>query len=245
MVEPTPVIPTPPPIVPSPSLFATAAIMPDPFAMARRELLDALSDEFLHNYARGRTLLAVDGIDGAGKTTFADALATRMGRSGHSVFRASIDDFHRPHDDRDTRAAERAEGFYRDSFDYDLFRRVLVEPFRMGGSTGFVTAAFDLERNTQIEMDWKTGPRDATLIVDGIFLNRPELRGLWSYSVWLDVDRSTVDARLPARDDAAVRERYECGQALYTAEAAPRTRATAIIDNSDGERPRRIFADSC
>ena len=245
MVEPTPVIPTPPPIVPSSSLFGTAAIMPDPFAMARRELLDALSDEFLHNYARGRTLLAVDGIDGAGKTTFADALATRMGRSGHSVFRASIDDFHRPHDDRDTRGAERAEGFYRDSFDYDLFRRVLVEPFRMGGSTGFVTAAFDSERNTQIEMDWKTGPRDATLIVDGIFLNRPELRGLWSYSVWLDVDRAAADAQVLARDGAAGRERREGSQALYIAEAVPRTRATAIVDNSDVETPRRIFADSC
>jgi uridine kinase len=219
--------------------------MPDPFAMARRELLDALSDEFLHNYARGRTLLAIDGIDGAGTSTFADALAARMGRNGHSVFRASIDNFHRPRDDRYARGDDSPESFYRDSFDYDLFRRVLIEPFRMGGSTGFVMAAFDHERNTQIEMDWKTGPRDATLIVDGIFLNRPELRALWNYSVWLDVDRATVDERLRARDGAAGNPRNEGGQALYLAEASPRTRATAIVDNSDLEHPRRIFADSC
>lgn len=211
--------------------------MPDPFAMARRELLDAQSEEFLHNYARGRTLLAVDGIDGAGTSTFADALAARMGRNGHSVFRASIDDFHRPREDRYARGADSAEGFYRNSFDYDLFRRVLIEPFRMGGSTGFVTAAFDHERNTQIEMDWKTGPRDATLIVDGIFLNRPELRALWNYSVWLEVDRATADEAVPARSEDA--------RALYLGEASPRTRATAIVDNSDVERPRRIFADSC
>lgn len=245
MAEPTPVIPTPPPVLPSPELFGRAAIIPDPFAMARRELLDAVGAEFLHNYSRGRTLFAVDGIDGAGTTVFADALATRLGRSGHSVFRASIDNFRRPREDRQARGADSAEGFYRNSFDYDLFRRVLVEPFRMGGSTGFVTAAFDHERNTQIEMDWKTGPKDATLIVDGLFLNRPELRGLWNYSVWLDVDRATAGERLLARDGDTATPRFEGSQALYLAEASPRTRATAIIDNSEAERPRRIFADSC
>ena len=203
--------------------------MADPFVRVRRDLLDSLSDEFMHNYGKGRTLLAIDDIDGAGTTTFADALATRMGRSGHSVFRASIENFHRPREAWDLGGKGSAEGFYRDSFDYDLFRRVLVEPFRMGGSTGFVPAAFDMERNTPVEMEWETGPKDATLIVDGAFLNRPELRDLWNFSVWLEADRGPADE----------------GQALYLVEASPRLRATAIVDNSNPELPRRVFADSC
>ncbi|HPG74591.1 MAG TPA: uridine kinase [Rhodoglobus sp.] len=215
------------------------------FTPLKRDVLDSLADEFLHNYGKGRTFLAVDGVDGAGKTHFADALAERLGRNGHAVFRASIDGFHRPRAERYVKGPDSAEGFYADSFDYDLFRRVLVEPFRLGGSAGFVTAAWDVARDTAVEMAWQTGPQDATLIVDGIFLNRPQLRGLWNYSIWLEVPREIADARLTTRDGAPAAQRYLGGQALYFAEADPRARATAIVDNSDFDHPRRVFADSC
>jgi uridine kinase len=212
----------------------------------KRDVLDSLADEFLHNYGRGRTLLAVDGIDGAGKRPFADALAERLGRGGHAVFRASVDAFHKPRAERYIRGVDSAEGYYYDSFDYELFRRVLIEPFKLGGSTGFVTAAFDAARDAQIEMDWKTGPQDATLIVDGPFLNRPELRGIWNWSIWLDADDEAAQLRLFELDGAAGRSpRYPGGQKLYEAEAHPRERASAIIDDTDPETPRRVFADSC
>ena len=188
----------------------------------KRDVLDSLADEFLHNYGKGRTIIAVEG-----DAAFADDFAERLGRGGHAVFRASIGDFQRPRADREVRGADTPEGYYRDAFDYSQFRRVLVEPFRMGGSTGFVTAAFDVERDQPIEMDWKTGPQDATLVVDGAFLLRPELRGIWNWSVWLDVPRAA---------DAA--------QKLYLADN-PSSRASANVDNGDPERPRRVFADSC
>ena len=195
----------------------------------KRDTLDSLADEFLHNYATGRTLRAVDGLDGAGTKPFADALAERLGRGGHAVFRASIDRFHRPAAERETRGADSGEGYYRDSFDYDLFRRVLVEPFRMAGSTGFVTAAFDVERDQPLEMQWQTGPADATLIVDGAFLHRPELRGLWNWSIWLETSPTAATS----------------AEMIYVTQAKPRTRASAIVDNTEVEHPRRVFADSC
>ncbi|CAN5183342.1 hypothetical protein BH11ACT4_BH11ACT4_22560 [soil metagenome] len=212
----------------------------------KRDVLDALADDFLHNYGKGRTLIAVDGIDGAGKTIFADAFAERLGRGGHAVFRASMDSFHRPRALRYARGRDSAEGYYLDSFDYPLLRRVLIEPFKLGGSAGFVTAAFDLARDVPLETDWKTGPQDATLVVDGVFLNRPELRGLWNFTVWLDVPREVADERLLARDGASsLAPRYSRGQELYLAEADPRAAASAIIDNADADHPRRVFADSC
>ena len=213
--------------------------------LERRELLDALSDEFLANYARGRTMIAIDGLDGAGKTRFADDFAQRLGRNGHAVFRASIDGFHRPRAERHARGVDSPIGYYEDSFDYDLFRRVLIEPFRMAGSAGFVTAAFDVARDTPVEMEWTTGPQDATLVVDGVFLNRPELRGLWNWSVWLEVPVEVADARLIARDGRGLTARYLGGQELYLAQARPRAAASAIVDNTDANRPFRQFADSC
>ncbi|MET1044926.1 MAG: uridine kinase [Microbacteriaceae bacterium] len=218
------------------------------WALAKRDTLDGLAAEILHNYGKGRAIVAIDGIEGAGTTPFADDLAAAFKRAGHPAFRASISDFQRPRADRYLRGQDSAEGYYRDTFDYSVFRRVLIEPFRMGGSTGFVTSAFDTARDTQVEPKWLSGPADAILIVDGIFLNRPELRGLWNYSVWLEVPQDVAEQRLldAATDgSSAIGDRERGGMQLYRADAKPTERAMALIDNSDPEHPQRIFADSC
>ncbi|HXR45584.1 MAG TPA: hypothetical protein VN759_12280, partial [Pseudolysinimonas sp.] len=85
---------------------------------ARRDLLAGLAAEILANYARGWRMIAVDGPSGAGKTTFADDLAVALRADGATVFRASVDDFHRPRAERYQRGRFSAEGYYRDAFDY-------------------------------------------------------------------------------------------------------------------------------
>jgi uridine kinase len=218
---------------------------------SKSELLAALSDEILHNYGKGRAIVAVDGLDGAGKTRFADALAAQLGVGHRAVFRASIDDFHQSRARRYARGRDSAEGFYRDSFDYPTFKRMLTEPFRTGWIGSFNLRAFDLKRDIPFEPKWSSGPEDALLVVDGIFLNRPELRGIWNYSIWLEVDPETASARVKARDaeefehDIANPERYTGGQELYLSEARPIEAGSAIIDNNDYEHPKRVFADSC
>lgn len=220
-------------------------------AAPRRELLEALVTEYSHHYAHGRTVLAIDGPDGAGKTTFADDLATAFERAGHAVFRASIDDFHRPRELRYRAGRLSPEGYYRDAFDYSLFRRALLEPFRMGGSAGFQLRGFDLRRDVPVESAWVTGPADAVLLVDGVFLNRPELRGAWNWSLWLDAPADTRLARMVERDgvdadpEAESNRRYSEAQRLYVRDAHPNTSADAIVDNTDPENPKRRFADFC
>lgn len=212
----------------------------------KKDVLDALASEIVTLYGSGRVVVAIDGIDGAGATHFADDLAMVLVATGRSVFRASLDDFHRSRAERHARGADSPEGYYRDSFDYSTFRRVLLEPFRLGGSTAFVTAAFDHRRDAAIPAKWRTGPQDAILIVDGVFLLRSELAGLWNFTVWIDVPREIAEQRMIDRDgpieDA---QRYRGGQELYLAEANPRAAASVIIDNRDFEHPRRVHADSC
>jgi uridine kinase len=212
----------------------------------KTDVLVSLADEILHNYSEGRVIIAVDGLDGAGKTHFADDLAQQLRTGNRAVFRASIDDFHRPRADRYALGRDSPEGFYRDSYDYRLFRRILIEPFRIGHIGSFVLQGFDLDRNMAILPKWSSGPDDAILIVDGIFLNRPELRGLWNYSIWLEVDPSILATRLVGRDgETTTPKRYSQGQKLYLKDAKPREAATAIINNDDFDHPRRVFADAC
>lgn len=202
-----------------------------------RDFLDGLSAEFLQHYAKGRTILAVDGLDPAATARFADDLAARLGR-GRSVFRASVMHFQRPRAEQIARGEFSPEAWYRDAFDYEQLRRVLLAPFKLGGSTGFVLRAFDNAQDGNYDMAWQTGPQDSTLIIDGPFLNRPELRGGWNFSIWLDGPPAPqADAGLAARDAGA--------NALYLADANPVQRATVVIDNTDPDDPRREWQDSC
>ena len=84
-----------------------------------------------------------------------------------------------------------------------------------------------------------------------MFLHRPELRGLWNWSVWLDVPVDVAFQRMALRDgsdpspSAPSNARYRDGQELYLKEAQPRTEADVIVDNTDLAHPHRVFADYC
>ena len=180
---------------------------------AKADTLEALASEILHNYSRGRTLVAVDGTDTAATARFADDLAGAFGALGSHVIRATMTEFLRP--ERDARGSDSPHDLYRGTFDYETFRRVLAHPFRSG------------EPHAGVPEQDQPVPADAILLVDGVFLNRPELAGLWNYSIWLE--SAAGGATNP----------------LYESEAHPRAAAVAIIDNSDVEHPRRVFADAC
>ena len=134
-----------------------------------------------------------------------------------------------------------------------IARRVLIDPFRSVSvsDAGFQLAAFDEPRDEPVVSEWVTAPRDAVLIVDGIFLLRPALRGLWHWSVWLDCPLDVRYARMAARDGvdpdpaAPANRRYRDGMELYLREASPRTAASAIVDNTDVAAPARVFQDFC
>ncbi|MDR7185580.1 uridine kinase [Microbacterium trichothecenolyticum] len=209
-----------------------------------------LRDRVRRRYPAGRVIVAIDGLDGAGKTVFADGLAEVFAETGDAVFRAGIDGFHRPRAERYLRGRRSPEGFYRDSYDYATFRRVLIDPFRDGaqtaGTTGFQLTAFDVARDAPVESQWVTAPLDAVLVVDGIFLHRPELQDLWDWSVWLDVSFDVAYARMALRDDsdpdpdAPSNARYRQGQEIYLNEARPRDAASVIVDNADLAHPRIV-----
>lgn len=220
-------------------------------ATPRIDFLRALTSEVTHNYGRGRVIVAVDGVRGSGTAEFADGLAATFREAGRDTFRAPIDNFAVPHHDLHALGEETPARVYDRSYDYRTFRRVLIDPFGMGGSTGFQTAGFDRQGPAPSEAHWLTGGRDAVLIVDGVFLNRAELRGIWNYSIYLEVPWPVAFARLAEQvgldphPEAPSNRLCLQAQELYLADAFPRGRADAIVDNTDADRPTRVFADSC
>ncbi|MCI2958992.1 uridine kinase [Agromyces atrinae] len=208
---------------------------------ARSDLLLAVADELLQHHPRGRVAVAIDGIDARRTTRFADELAIVIASSGRPVVRASHEGFHRPPAERYARGEDSAIGYYRESFDEERLRAELVEPFRRGDVfvTSIGTAPTDSIGGSAAE----PAAPDTVLLVDGVFLLRPELRGLWNAAARLDVRPEVLLAESDESD--AARERHAGGHAIYEREASPRRAAGIVIDDSDPLQPLRLFVDYC
>lgn len=190
--------------------------------------------------------IGIDGVDGGGKTRFADDLAELLRARGEQVIRASVDGFHHPRALRYRSGRFCPEGFYRESYNYPAIRRLLLDPLSPGGDGRYVTAAFDHRLDAPVPLQPIKACAGAILLVDGIFLHRPELAGYWDLSVLLHVDPAVSIARLIQRDSlpvdplAPIHQRYTQGQKLYFAECDPASQATVIIDNSCLAQPRML-----
>ncbi|MEV1130901.1 hypothetical protein [Agromyces sp. NPDC049794] len=193
----------------------------------RVTFLRGLADEILQHYGHGRMIVAIDGPLQSGKTRFADDLAAVLREPGHRVFRASMEGFHRSREAQGDFGTDTPARYYHYGFDESALRRVLTEPFRMGGSTAFVTSVFDPARDAWVEPKWLTGPADALLVIDGRFVLRPRLTDLWDFRIALDGEP----------EDPADRLAY--------ADSDPRLVAQAVVDDRDPEHPKRRFFDSC
>ncbi len=89
-----------------------------------------------------RAVVAVDGVDGAGKTRLVgELLALAPLVAGRDVVAVGVDGFHRPRAQRYARGRG-PETFYQDSYDYEALRAKVLRPFRAGRE--LVTAIWDV-----------------------------------------------------------------------------------------------------
>jgi uridine kinase len=189
------------------------------------------------------TRVGVDGVDGSGKTVFAAGLADAMRAVGREVVQVSLDDFHHVREVRYRRGRTSPEGFWLDSFDYPRIAAEVLRPLGPGGSGRYRPRGHDLATDAVLDEPLIAAPEGAVLVVDGLFLHREELDGLWDFTVFLDVPFEVTAARMAVRDgthpdpEHPTMARYVGAQRRYFAERAPWTRADVVVDNADVERP--------
>lgn len=197
----------------------------------------------------GRTLVGVDGVDGAGKTTFADELAELLRESGLEVIRISMEDYLNPQAKRYEQGRSSAKGYYEDSYDYQRFTDEVLEPLGRDGSGRYRTMAYDLDSETEVKSPWRIAPNDVVVIVDGMFIHRDELcaqgkRKVWDLSVWLEVPFEQSFQRVAERAAKIVPDpedpanaRYYQGQLLYLESCDPSRRADIVVENAAPHSP--------
>ncbi|HEY7041015.1 MAG TPA: uridine kinase [Methylomirabilota bacterium] len=212
-------------------------------ALVCPELLARLEREILRR-RDGRILrVGIDGVDGAGKTTLADALAATLTATAIPVVRASVDGFHHPRAVRYRLGRDSPEGFFRDSYDYPAMHRALLDPLSPGGSLRYRAAVFDHRTDRPVVAPEQRAEAGSVLVVDGIFLHRPELRRYWDLSVFLDVRFEVSIPRGAQRGEGSAdplapeNRRYVEGQRLYLQECDPKAHATIVVGYDDPAAP--------
>ncbi len=136
--------------------------------------------------AQGVLRVAINGVDSAGKTHFADEQALVLERTV-PVVRASVDDRYRPMARRYERGRDSPGGFYRNSYDCDLLWRLLLGPLGPGGDGQDTAVTFDVAADQPLDLPVQQASPRGVLLFDGLFLRRPELRQCWEAPIFLRV----------------------------------------------------------
>jgi uridine kinase len=197
--------------------------------------------------------IGIDGRSAAGKTTIAAELANQLRSGGRACIRASIDDFHPPgYKHRAIAGNFSPEAYLREGYDYEAFRRLLLEPLGPEGNRRYRTKLWSSYEDEPFPEEWDKAREDVILLVDGAFLLLPRLRAHWDLTIWMRVEWETMLIRAEQRDVAwvgsveLVRERYESGwiprHRLYEESFAPQESADIVVDNNDIDHPYIVSA---
>lgn len=219
--------------------------------LTRAALLDHLTEAIIGLRRPEPTLVAIDGRSAAGKTTLADNLASYLRAAGRPALRCELDDFHPPgHKHRRATRPYTPETYYSEGYDYAAFQQHVLDPLQPSGTRRCRLAVWDSYHDAPLPQQWTKVPEDAIVVVDGIFLLRPEFRPFWHYAIWLHIDWETMVARGAARDVAwvgsaeVVTERYRTfwipTHALYETTTQPQRVADVVVDNRRPDGPSLI-----
>ena len=219
--------------------------------MERAQLLEDLARRIVEIKLSHPLRVAIDGVDAAGKTTFANELAPIIEAKNRPVIRASIDGFHNPSNIRHMKGAFSHDGYYHDSFNYGRLTQSLLIPLGSNGTRQYRTKVFDYRTDSELDVPPAITERYAILLFDGVFLLRPEIVSYWDFTIYIDASFEETLRRAMVRDQMLfessdeLRRRYQSryipGQQLYLTECSPKEKAHVVIDNNDPSEPLIIF----
>ncbi len=219
--------------------------------MLRSQLLEQLGKFILNKKQFGPLCVAIDGIDTSGKTKLAKELSFELRKTHNEVIHISLDNFHNPQEIRYRRGKESPEGYYYDSFNYDVFIQHVLQPLQNEDDRKILKAWLDLDRNIRVPEHWVNVSDQAIILVDGIFLQRVELFQFWNLRIFVDITFSTCLERALQRDlyvlgsienvTRLYNTRYIPAQKIYFERCHPKQQADIIVFNDDIRNPELQF----
>jgi uridine kinase len=215
--------------------------------MQTAQLIETICKNILSIQSNRPILVGVDGVGAAGKTVLADSLIEPLEKSGKSVIRSSVDNFHNPEHIRKQKGNLCPIGYFEDSFDYEALIKRLLAPLSEGGSLEYQAAKYDFRNESSVSSPYQKAKENSVLVFEGVFLFRPEIIDFWDFKILVKSDFDITLKRALKRDlslfgtEAIIREKYHHryipGQQHYLDICKPELHSDMVINNNDFSNP--------
>ncbi len=182
-------------------------------------------------------MIAIDGGGGAGKTTFANCLQKEI--PGSCIVK--IDDFYLP---PQLRTPVLSIDVINPNFDWDRIRKLILDAVTDDKDISY--QLYDFENGT-LTGEVIHVPRDATIILEGVWSMQDSFVELYDYRIWLEAPADLRLERGVSRDGEELRQVWVDEwipiDDSYKKTQAPHLRADVIVDSarSDFERDQIVI----
>lgn len=191
------------------------------------------------------TVVGITGIDASGKSRFAADLDTHLHIGGASTQLISVDDFHNPKAIRYA-GPDPVSNYLSSSFDFERLRAELLEPISRGEEVMKSLTVLELDTDDFTGNRTYQVGRSSIVIVEGVFLLRPDIRELIDLMMFLDIGREESKRRAVVRNPGLGEglrdydQKYLPAQEAFHRRNPPADHAHLIIDNEDWKLPKVV-----
>ncbi len=207
------------------------------------KLAKIINDIRLHHPVR----IGIDGVDASGKTMLANELVEPLVSLGRDVIRVSIDRFHNPREIRYRQGRSSPQGYYEDSFNFDMMISQVLEPLGPNGNLSYKPESFDFISDSEIVCSTSQAREDSILLFEGVFLHHPKLVEYWDFTIFVHAGFETTIKRAMERDiylfetsdqiKKVYSTKYIPGQQIYIGTEAPKDKADVVLYNDRIDNP--------
>lgn len=198
----------------------------------------SITNAIKEKYDPARTLVVgIDGLGGAGKSTISEALFETLREEGHNVTVLHIDDFIHPRRVRYSDDCPEWECYYKLQWRYDYLKDTVIRAAKNGEDFVGDIELYDKDTDSYFLSPTHI-PNGGIVIIEGIFLQRPELDGLFDFMIYIDVPEEIRLSRVLERDGyigdkAQIKSKYDSryfpAERHYIKTCAPADNADFII----------------
>ena len=151
------------------------------------------------------SVIGIDGLGGAGKSTISGMLCSDLERNGIHTILLHLDDFIHTRQIRYNSEYPEWRCYYDLQWRYDYFIQT-VKRLKASFDDSVEVELYD-KNNDNYYTETYTITEKATVVVEGIFLQRKELQGIFDYMLYIDVPEDARLNRVLQRDTYIGNER--------------------------------------
>lgn len=144
-------------------------------------------------------VIGIDGLGGAGKSTIVNSLKVQLQKEKYYTYVLHIDDFIHPKHIRYDESKEEWDCYYNIQWRYDYLVKEILSPVKRGDEIYKLIELYDKENDGYIKQQVLI-EHGTVLLLEGIFLQRKEIRRYLDFIIYLDVPQEVRLSRVIKRD---------------------------------------------